>query len=175
MNRRECCMKDVKVLNKKGFTLIELLAVIIILAVLMMLAGNSVINIMMNTRRSAFRTEFLALLDSAQLKAQTVMLGGKWLQKKGDTYCYCFVDKNDKEKVNKCTDKKLDSFDNKGNYNGSVLVTNTGSGALTFQGWMYSTSYAIEGKSSDIQDNETDVMDASKATVTGDKILTCGK
>ena len=83
MNRRECCMKDVKVLNKKGFTLIELLAVIIILAVLMMLAGNSVINIMMNTRRSAFRTEFLSLLDSAQLKAQTDMLGGKELQKGG--------------------------------------------------------------------------------------------
>ena len=56
-------MKDVKVLNRKGFTLIELLAVIIILAVLMMLAGNSVITIMANTRRSAFRTEFLSLLE----------------------------------------------------------------------------------------------------------------
>ena len=161
-------MKDVKVLNKKGFTLIELLAVIIILAVLMMLAGNSVINIMMNTRRSAFRTEFLSLLDSAQLKAQTDMLGGKELQKGGSTVCYgsaCSAES-----------KKLDTFDNKGGYTGSVLVTNGGSGALTFKGWMYSSSYAIEEKDSTVKDDSTDVVDVSSAKVTTDtKRMSCNK
>ena len=170
MNRRECCMKDAKVLNKKGFTLIELLAVIIILAVLMMLAGNSVINIMMNTRRSAFRTEFLALLDSAQLKAQSDMLGGKELQKGGSTVCYCIG--------SACSDtsKKLDTFDNKGGYTGSVLVTNGGSGALTFKGWMYSSSYAIEEKDSTVKDDSNDVVDVSSAKVTTDtKRMSCNK
>ena len=169
-------MKDVKVLNRKGFTLIELLAVIIILAVLMMLAGNSVITIMANTRRSAFRTEFLSLLDSAQLKAQTDMLSGKKLNKSGDTVCYCIVDKTDASASTKCPDtSKLDTFENKGNYNGSVLVTNTGNGELKFQGWMYSNSYAIEDKNTDVKDDSTEVMDASKATVKGDSQYKCGK
>ena len=167
MNRRESYMNDVKVLNKKGFTLIELLAVIIILAVLMMLAGNSVITIMANTRRSAFRTEFLSLLDSAQLKAQTDMLSGYELQKANDTICYCIGKKE--------CGNYLDTFNNKGKYTGSVLVTNTGDGELKFQGWMYSNSYAIEDKNTDVKDDSTEVMDASKATVKGDSQYKCGK
>ena len=167
MNRRESYMNDVKVLNKKGFTLIELLAVIIILAVLMMLAGNSVITIMANTRRSAFRTEFLSLLDSAQLKAQTDMLSGHELQKANDTICYCIGKTN--------CGNYLDTFNNKGKYTGSVLVTNTGSGELTLQGWMYSNSYAIENQTSEITDDAEHVKDASTATVKGDSQYNCGK
>lgn len=160
-------MKDVKVLNRKGFTLIELLAVIIILSVLMMLAGNSVITIMANTRRSAFRTEFLSLIDSAQLKAQTDMLSGKKLQKANDTVCYCIGEKN--------CGNYLDTFNNKGKYTGSVLVTNTGNGELKFQGWMYSNSYAIEDQTSEISDDAEHVKDASTATVKVESQIKCGK
>ena len=162
MNRRECCMNDVKVLNKKGFTLIELLAVIIILSVLMMLAGNSVIDIMMNTRRSAFRTEFLSLLDSAQLKAQTDMLSGKKLNHNGDSVCYC-IGKD--SSGNNCSTNYMETFNNKGNYVGSVLVKNEGGGNLTFKGWMYSSSYAIEGKDTTLDDDAQTVIDVASATV----------
>ena len=57
-----------KTLNKKGFTLIELLAVIVILAVLMLMAAPSVLNIMNNARRNSFATEALSLLKAAQTK-----------------------------------------------------------------------------------------------------------
>ena len=49
--------------NKKGFTLIELLAVIVILAVVMGIAANSVLNSMNQARGGA-------LLDSAQVIAR---------------------------------------------------------------------------------------------------------
>ena len=52
-----------KKLNKKGFTLIELLAVIVILAVVMGIAANSVLNSMNKARGGS-------LLDSAQVIAR---------------------------------------------------------------------------------------------------------
>ena len=60
--------------NNKGFTLIELLAVIVILAILMLVASTNVFNILDNARRGSFRTEFLALLQSAQTTASTCLL-----------------------------------------------------------------------------------------------------
>ena len=53
-------------LNKKGFTLIELLAVIVILAILILLAMPSVLRIMGNARRNAFKTEISSYLKAAQ-------------------------------------------------------------------------------------------------------------
>ena len=46
-------MKKFKRLNRKGFTLIELLAVIVILAIVIGIAGNSVLNSINNSRRSS--------------------------------------------------------------------------------------------------------------------------
>ena len=53
-------MKKFKKLNRKGFTLIELLAVIVILAVVMGIAANSVLTSMNNARGGS-------LLDSAEI------------------------------------------------------------------------------------------------------------
>ena len=135
--------------KSKGFTLIELLAVIVILAVLMLFAGNNVIQIMNDARKSSFQTEFLQLLDSAQLRAQSDMMYGVGLQTTGDTMCYCIGDG--------CSSNTLTEFENNSDYKGSVLVTNKGGGELEFKGWMYSTSYKIEDKNSD--STKADVQD----------------
>ena len=135
--------------KSKGFTLIELLAVIVILAVLMLFAGNNVIQIMNDARKSSFQTEFLQLLDSAQLRAQSDMMYGVGLQTTGDTMCYCIGDG--------CSSNTLTEFENNSDYKGSVLVTNKGNGDLEFTGWMYSTSYKIEDKNSD--STKADVQD----------------
>ncbi len=142
-------MKKMLFKKSKGFTLIELLAVIVILAVLMLFAGNNVIQIMNDARKSSFQTEFLQLLDSAQLRAQSDMMYGVGLQTTGDTMCYCIGDG--------CSSNTLTEFENNSDYKGSVLVTNKGNGDLEFTGWMYSTSYKIEDKNSD--STKADVQD----------------
>ena len=146
--------------KSKGFTLIELLAVIVILAVLMLFAGNNIIQIMNDARKSSFQTEFLQLLESAQLRAQSDMMYGSALQTSGDTACYCIGDG--------CSANTLTEFENNSDYKGSVLVTNKGSGELEFKGWMYSTSYKIEDK--DSSSSKADVSDLGDTT----PIQNCG-
>ncbi len=146
--------------KSKGFTLIELLAVIVILAVLMLFAGNNIIQIMNDARKSSFQTEFLQLLESAQLRAQSDMMYGNALQTTGNTICYCIGDG--------CSANTLTEFENNSDYKGSVLVTNKGSGELEFKGWMYSTSYKIEDK--DSSSSKADVSDLGDTT----PIQNCG-
>ena len=57
-------MRKFKKLNRKGFTLIELLAVIVILAVVMGVAANSVLNAMNNSRTSSLQNSALSAADS---------------------------------------------------------------------------------------------------------------
>ena len=142
-------MKKMLFKKSKGFTLIELLAVIVILAVLMFFAGNNIIQIMNDARKSSFQTEFLQLLESAQLRAQSDMMYGNALQTTGNTICYCIGDG--------CSSNTLTEFENNSDYKGSVLVTNKGGGELEFKGWMYSTSYKIEDK--DSSSSKADVQD----------------
>ena len=147
-----------------GFTLIELLAVIVILAVVMLLAGSNVFNVMGDARKGAFRTEFLGLLDSAQLRAQADMMYGKGLVKAGDSVCYCIGAT--------CTgDGKtlLTEFDNKGNYTGSVSVTLNSGGTLTITGWMNSSAFITSNQ--DISIDKEDITDYTGTAAS----ISCGK
>ena len=56
-NRGGLNMKKIfkrKKLNNKGFTLIELLAVIVILAIVMGVAANAILNVMNDSRKNTF-------------------------------------------------------------------------------------------------------------------------
>ena len=63
-------------MKRKGFTLIELLAVIVILAVIMLVAGQNVFGIMGEAEKGSFRNEFLSFLDSAATAAQFDIMNG---------------------------------------------------------------------------------------------------
>lgn len=135
-----------KLLNdNKGFTLIELLAVIVILAVLMLVAGSNVFTIITDARRGTFRTEFISLINTASTKAQLDIMNGK-LQGKA-TACYKISD--------------ITQWDNKNGYVGSVYVEKSADGKLTFTGWMSSSEFLIEAKSSGLDNSATDIPAAN--------------
>ena len=64
MKMLEMIRKNRKKLDNKGFTLIELLAVIVILAIVMGLAANSVINSINNSRKSTLYSSAQAAANS---------------------------------------------------------------------------------------------------------------
>ena len=147
--------------NNKGFTLIELLAVIVILAILMLVASTNVFNILDNARRGSFRTEFLALLDSAETTASMELMNGT-LSQTNNTKCYVIDQSPLKE-----------NFSNNGDYTGSVLVTLEADGSLTTKGWMRSNYYTVSGKTDSIENNTTDIP-ASNDENNTTAITTCG-
>lgn len=142
-------------MKKKGFTLIELLAVIVILAILMLVAGANVFNILDEARKGSFKNEFLELLNAAQTKAQIDIMNQKITGSKPDA-CYNM-------------DDLAAYFDNKNNYQGSVAV-NYKNGKLTITGWMSSDQHIIENKG-DKLDTGTDVNPSDGRTAS----TTCGK
>ena len=71
-----------KKLNRKGFTLIELLAVIVILAIVMGVAANSVLNVMNDSRKNTLQSSAQSAADAFrtayaeyQLKNSGTILG----------------------------------------------------------------------------------------------------
>ena len=52
--------------KNKGFTLVELLAIIVILAVLILMVTPTVIKVMNNAKKNAFRIETLAILKATE-------------------------------------------------------------------------------------------------------------
>ena len=69
-------------LNNKGFTLIELLAVIVILAIVMGVAANAVLNVMNDSRRNTLKSSAKSAADAfrsayaeMQLKNEEEILG----------------------------------------------------------------------------------------------------
>ncbi len=134
-------MKRMKMV-KKGFTLIELLAVIVILAIIMLIAGQNIFGIMGEAEKGAFRTEFLSFLDSAQTAAQFDIMNGVINASNGGK-CYAMSD-------------LADYFEQKDGYNGSVRV-DYDNGSYTITGWFYNTKYMIDQKdktltTADVQD-----------------------
>jgi len=151
-----------KLNKKKGFTLIELLAVIVILAILMLVAGTNVFNLLGTARKGSFRTEFLGMLESAQTQVQTDMMFGKTgLNKAGDSVCYCVGDG--------CASNQLSLFDNKNNYTGSVQVTLKEDGTLDLLGWLSSASFKAENIGRDVA--EDNIVDRGAAAAS----QKCGK
>lgn len=63
-----------KRLNKKGFTLVELLAVIVVLALLMVVAANSVGTALDNSKKKTLQTEAQKVLTNFLAEAQSTYL-----------------------------------------------------------------------------------------------------
>ena len=142
---------------KRGFTLIELLAVIVILAVIMLVAGQNVFKILDDAQKGAFRTEFLDFLNSAQLAAQMDVMNGK-LTASNPSKCYSYQQLTE----------EYGYYDQKSGYNGSVQVYYT-NGNFTISGWLSSSQYMI----TDANDTVTtdDIDDANGASASA----TCGR
>ena len=165
-NRRDMKMKN----NKKGFTLIELLAVIVVLAILMLTAGTSVFNLIADARKNNFRNEFLSLLEAGALQAQMDMMNTGTLP--NGSKCYSIT----------CTNGTAGGdlasrWENKGCYNGSVKVTDDGSGKLTVVGWLQSSQLKITREGTDKAETtgaSNSVQSSHVETGSYGKITSCG-
>lgn len=60
-----------KKLDRKGFTLIELLAVIVILAIIMVIAVPQILNVIENSRESAWKSNVKMIADGIELGKAT--------------------------------------------------------------------------------------------------------
>ena len=141
-------------MKRKGFTLIELLAVIVILAVIMLVAGQNVFGIMGEAEKGSFRNEFLSFLDSAATAAQFDIMNGNISASK-NTKCYSMTDLEN-------------YFELKDGYTGSVSVTYS-NGQYSISGWMSSTKYIIENKDDSLTTDDVLESDGRAASTT------CGK
>ena len=130
-------------MKRKGFTLIELLAVIVILAVIMLVAGQNVFGIMGEAEKGSFRNEFLSFLDSAATAAQFDIMNGVISASK-NSQCYDMADLEN-------------YFEQKDGYEGKVEVTYD-KGKFTIRGWMSSGKYIIEDQDDSLTTD--DVLDA---------------
>lgn len=117
-----------KNLNKKGFTLIELLAVIVVLAIIMVLAVPNVLNTMNTAKQNSFKLYAEKVYSSAQAYVQEQsMIGQTVVELAGSGHCYTLAQIK---------------LTNTGNYKGSVLVTGTASGTLTYEVYLWDGDYS---------------------------------
>ena len=123
-----------KIANKKGFTLVELLAVIVILAVIILIATNSVLSQMDTARKNALAIEGNTLINAAKNAYQSAILEGDVT-----TGAACF----DSQYLYK---EGLFSKGSDDKYTGSVLVSPDATGKkVTYQFWISNGSYVISG------------------------------
>ncbi len=119
--------------SNKGFTLIELLAVIAILAVIMLIGGQSVFGALQTARKGAFKTEVGYAIQSAQAAYQVDVLNQKV---KSESVCYPIS-----------WLKEHEFYEKKGNdastYQGSVLVSTT-DGVTSYKIWMTGGEYLVK-------------------------------
>lgn len=121
--------------NKNGFTLVELLAVIVILAVIILIASNSVLSQMDRARKNALAIEGNTLINSAKNAYQSAILEGKIT-----TGSACFP-------LEYLYKEGLFSKGKKDNYTGSVLVAPDSSGKIvTYTFWISNGSYIVSGE-----------------------------
>ncbi len=141
-------------MKRKGFTLIELLAVIVILAVIMLVAGQNVFGIMGKAEKGSFRNEFLSFLDSAATAAQFDIMNGNISASK-NTKCYSMADLSN-------------YFEQKDGYTGSVSVTYS-NGQYSISGWMSSSKYIVENQDDSLTTDNISSSEGKNASTT------CGK
>lgn len=123
-----------KKIKKNGFTLIELLAVIAILAVIMLIGGQSVFGALDNARKGAFKTEVGYAIQAAQSAYQIDLLNQKATD---EEICYPITWLISQDLYKK--DGK-----EKGEYKGSVLVqTAVGGGKAKYTIWMQGQKYIV--------------------------------
>lgn len=77
-----------KKLNKKGFTLVELLAVIVVLALLMVVAGNAIIGIINKNRADSFVGTYKVAYNTLKMCAAS---------EASETECLAMIDYDDKQ------------------------------------------------------------------------------
>ncbi len=124
-----------KIANKKGFTLVELLAVIVILAVIILIATNSVLSQMDTARKNALAIEGNTLINAAKNAYQSAILEGDIT-----TGAACF----DLQYLYK---EGLFSKGSTDKYTGSVLVSPDSTGKkVTYKFWISNGSFVIDGK-----------------------------
>ena len=109
--------------NKKGFTLIELLAVIVILAVIMVIAVPKILDIIENSRKSAFENSYKLVTSAIKTQLASSNLVGTNFEKNDDG-CYLFDFTNNNNNVQNLKVKNKETFtgsisycDNKISYN----------------------------------------------------------
>ena len=121
--------------NKNGFTLVELLAVIVILAVIILIASNSVLSQMDKARKNALAIEGNTLINAAKNAYQSAILEGKIT-----TGSACFT-------LEYLYSEGLFSKGSKDTYTGSVLVAPDESGKIvTYTFWLSNGSYVVTGE-----------------------------
>ncbi|MBE6140811.1 MAG: type II secretion system protein [Firmicutes bacterium] len=146
--------------NTRGFTLIELLAVIVVLAIVMLIAVNSVIPRMESARKQAFAIEANGLVEAAQAyiltKTLTTTIGANTCVTVSDlvTNGYSELDGRDPAK-----DK----------YTGKVNIQrntdpNTKIVYYTYTVWLENDQYMINGVDADDAIVEADVVDFATGT-----------
>lgn len=153
-------------LTKNGFTLIELLAVIAILAVIMLIGGQSVFGALANAEKGAFKTEVGYAIQAAQSAYQIDLLNQKIGNKTDICYPIDWLITND-------------LYEKEGpdatNYKGSVLVhTEAGGGKATYTIWMQSNKYIVENGSMDNLSTEGTADGSIKAIASATAKLDCG-
>lgn len=116
--------------SKDGFTLVELLAVIVILAVIILIASNSVLSQMEKARKNALAIEGNTLINAAKNAYQEAILEGKIT-----TGSACFS-------LEYLYNKGLFSKSSKDNYSGSVLVKPDGN-IVEYSFWITNGSYVF--------------------------------
>lgn len=78
-------MRDHRLFNNKGFTLIELLAVITILAIIMLLAAQSVTTALTNAQRRSFVIDSQRIVEAAKLAYTDALLNNQ--TKNANQFC----------------------------------------------------------------------------------------
>ena len=133
-----------KLESKKGFTLIELLAVIVVLAIVTIIATQSILPFMDNAGRDSFASEANLALDAASDAMSLISIGSIT-----DNYKYTPAATTDNAGTYCFT---LDNLKNLGiwtkdddSYEGSVLVTvPTDNAAYTYSIHMHSAEYYVK-------------------------------
>ena len=130
--------------NKKGFTLIELLAVIVVLAIVTVIATQSILPFMSNAGRDAFASEANLAIDGAEKAMNLIQMGSvadTAYTKVSDTV-YCFTIANL---------KTLGLFQKDDTtYGGTVTVTKSGN-SYTFATEMHNDKYYVKTTSGTIK------------------------
>ena len=148
--------------DKKGFTLIELLAVIVVLAIVTVIATQSILPYMANAGRDAFVTEANLAIDGASDAMSLISIGSvtsdnysKGTDASGNTtYCFTLAD------LNAIGAWSKDDSD----YAGKVVVTvPTSGGGYTYAVTMHSKDYYVASTSGTIKNEEAVEYDSAGA------------
>ncbi len=138
--------------NKNGFTLVELLAVIVILAVIILIASNSVLSQMDKARKNALAIEGNTLINSAKNAYQSAILEGSITT---GSACFSLEYLYKEGLFSKGKDKD--------GYTGSVLVSPDGSGKIvTYKFWISNGSYVVSGETGTTGSGATNGTSASE-------------